>query len=63
MRRRAQGVAVFGRDRELLQKCILARSRDFRMTSAELLSDALDWCWRESRAGDTILLSPACDES
>jgi UDP-N-acetylmuramoylalanine--D-glutamate ligase len=24
------------------------------------LDHALDWCWRQSRPGDSILLSPAC---
>jgi UDP-N-acetylmuramoylalanine--D-glutamate ligase len=27
---------------------------------AATLSESLDWCWRQSRPGDAILLSPAC---
>ena len=44
---------------ELLEARCVASPR-FDSVEFETLSDAFDWCWRRSAAGDAILLSPAC---
>jgi UDP-N-acetylmuramoylalanine--D-glutamate ligase len=57
---RASGAALFGAARATLEANIQARCADFPTESTEHLADALAWCWRASRPGDAILLSPAC---
>jgi UDP-N-acetylmuramoylalanine--D-glutamate ligase len=57
---RASGAALFGAAREALCSAIAAASAGFPLTVSEHLSESLDWCWRRSRPGDAILLSPAC---
>lgn len=58
--RRVQGAALFGASRELLATALRAADRRLPVYVTEHLRDALDWCWRQSAAGDAILLSPAC---
>jgi len=43
-----------------LRASLAARCAAYEVVRCDSLAEALDWCWRESRAGDTILLSPAC---
>jgi len=33
---------------------------DCLSTAVSTLDEALDWCWRNSRPGDAIVLSPGC---
>lgn len=55
-----RGAAVFGRSGEQLRASLLAARASYAVFRCESLADALDWCWRQSRPGDAILLSPAC---
>ncbi len=56
----ARGVGLFGTCRETLRSCIDDARTGFPCSVNEHLTAALDWCWRQSRAGDAIVLSPAC---
>lgn len=56
----ACGAAFFGIVRHRLQDLVKSRSSEFFSTAIETLPEALAWCWRHSRAGDSIVLSPAC---
>jgi UDP-N-acetylmuramoylalanine--D-glutamate ligase len=55
--RHACGGAFFGAARHELLKAVDAR---FPCVSVETMQEALDWCWRRSRPGEAIVLSPAC---
>jgi UDP-N-acetylmuramoylalanine--D-glutamate ligase len=57
---RARGAAFFGATRDELLHCLQSQRAGFNCLATERLGDALDWCWRQSRAGDAIVLSPAC---
>ncbi len=57
---RTRGAGLFGQARESLHACLRAQRAGFNASTTEQLADALDWCWRQSQAGDVILLSPAC---
>jgi UDP-N-acetylmuramoylalanine--D-glutamate ligase len=35
-----------------------ARNPQFPCTAVETMAEALDWCWMQSRPGETIVLSP-----
>ncbi|MBI3839204.1 MAG: UDP-N-acetylmuramoyl-L-alanine--D-glutamate ligase [Planctomycetia bacterium] len=56
----ACGAGLFGAARESLQSSLHATDAAFNSLATERLADALEWCWRQSKAGDSILLSPAC---
>lgn len=58
--RRCRGAALFGAVRERLASAIAAQRGPCAIGKHERLRDALAWCWRHSRAGDVLLLSPAC---
>jgi UDP-N-acetylmuramoylalanine--D-glutamate ligase len=58
--KRARGAALYGAAREALRKSLQSQAADFDAHATEHLADALDWCWRSSRRGESILLSPAC---
>ena len=66
--RHARGVACYGAvgDRlaeqlaEQLAKQCPAGIAALPIAALATLDDALDWCWRHSSPGDTILLSPGC---
>jgi UDP-N-acetylmuramoylalanine--D-glutamate ligase len=58
--RRARGAALFGAARESLRSALQTTDGAFRACSTEQLADALAWCCRQSKPGDSILLSPAC---
>jgi len=57
---RARGAALFGAARESLQSALRSTDATFNAWPTEQLADALAWCWRQSKPGDSILLSPAC---
>jgi len=57
---RACGAAFFGATRELLHAETLMRDANFLCAAPETLAEALAWCWKRSREGDAIVLSPAC---
>ena len=58
--RAMRGAGLFGAVREELHACIASQDASFDVHSTDQLADALAWCWRCSRPGDAILLSPAC---
>ena len=58
--RRARGAAVFGSSGDPLRASLAARRGGYDVFRCDSLAEAFDWCWRQSRAGDAILLSPAC---
>ena len=58
--RRARGAAFFGAVRGRLAGAVLARQPGFPCTAVQTMAEALRWCWRQSRPGDKIVLSPAC---
>jgi UDP-N-acetylmuramoylalanine--D-glutamate ligase len=57
---RARGAAFFGSVRNDLLALTTAAAADFPCTAVETLEEALDWCWRQSRPGEAVVLSPAC---
>lgn len=57
---RAKGAAFFGEAREELLSGVAAVHRDFRATAVATMEQALEWCWRQSKPGEAIVLSPGC---
>jgi len=55
---KARGAAFFGSVRQVLQGWATARNPQFPCTAVQTLAEALDWCWMQSRPGETIVLSP-----
>jgi UDP-N-acetylmuramoylalanine--D-glutamate ligase len=60
---RARGAAFFGAARDELLQEVRNAHASFACEATETLRDALDWCWRRSRPGEAIVLSPACASS
>jgi UDP-N-acetylmuramoylalanine--D-glutamate ligase len=58
--RHARGAAFYGAVRHSLCDRAAALASDFPTTMVETMDEALAWCWRRSRPGEAILLSPAC---
>ncbi len=58
--RRARGAAFFGSVRNELLEHVAAADSRFPCVAVETMAEALDWCWRRSRPGEAIVLSPAC---
>ncbi|NQT15855.1 MAG: UDP-N-acetylmuramoyl-L-alanine--D-glutamate ligase, partial [Planctomycetes bacterium] len=58
--RSAQGAAFYGAVGEKLYRRQVAESRAGRFMACETIDEALRWCWRHSRPGESIVLSPAC---
>jgi UDP-N-acetylmuramoylalanine--D-glutamate ligase len=56
----ACGAALFGSVRNELRERVAAVEAQFPCVAVETMQEALDWCWRRSRPGDAIVLSPAC---
>jgi UDP-N-acetylmuramoylalanine--D-glutamate ligase len=56
---RVRGAALFGEARGSLAAAISAHRR-VELIVVETLADAVTACWRRSRPGDAILLSPGC---
>ena len=56
----ARGAGLFGAAREAVRASIATKRAGFAARAHETLDEAFDWCWRQSRPGDAILLSPAC---
>jgi UDP-N-acetylmuramoylalanine--D-glutamate ligase len=57
---RGRGAVFFGSVRNELLAHVAAVDAQFPCAAVETMQDALDWCWRRSRPGDAVLLSPAC---
>jgi UDP-N-acetylmuramoylalanine--D-glutamate ligase len=57
---RTRGMGLFGAAREQLASCVRSHGEHCRVFQTDHLADALEWCWRQSAAGDAIVLSPAC---
>ena len=58
--RYARGAAFFGSCRGELENAVVARLAEFPCSTHETLAESFDWCLRQSRPGDAIVLSPAC---
>jgi UDP-N-acetylmuramoylalanine--D-glutamate ligase len=58
--RRARGAAVFGAVAPKLDALLETHATSTERVCVDSLEKALDWCWRQSQPGDSILLSPAC---
>jgi UDP-N-acetylmuramoylalanine--D-glutamate ligase len=57
---RTQGAAFFGATaNEFLVQTTIHR-KNFPCITVRTMAEALRWCWRQSRPGDAIVLSPAC---
>ncbi len=56
----AQGAALYGAIGPRLHAQITAKSSLRPVYLAETLAAAFAWCWRQSRAGDCLILSPGC---
>ncbi|MGD9646400.1 MAG: UDP-N-acetylmuramoyl-L-alanine--D-glutamate ligase [Pirellulales bacterium] len=54
------GVACYGAVGRRLSVQLAAAAPDTTLVVCKTLDEALAWCWRNSAAGDTVLLSPAC---
>lgn len=55
-----RGAAFFGAARDALHAMVTRASPLGEMNCVETMREAFQWCWRQSQAGDAILLSPAC---
>jgi UDP-N-acetylmuramoylalanine--D-glutamate ligase len=58
--RRSEGAAFFGSVAARLVDEVRSRLPRFRSVAVETMDEALQWCWRKSRPGESILLSPTC---
>jgi len=58
--RSASGAAFYGATSRLLQEEVAKAAPGFPAVAVQTMAQALDWCWRRSRPGDRVLLSPAC---
>ncbi len=58
--RLAARTAFFGQVGAKLHDGLQASHVDRVSIAVPTLEDALDWCWRRSRPGDAIILSPGC---
>jgi UDP-N-acetylmuramoylalanine--D-glutamate ligase len=56
----ARGAAFYGAAREKLLSIARRKAPAAPLHAAERLDEALAWCFPRSRAGDAIVLSPAC---
>jgi len=57
---RAAGAAFFGSVADSLERQVAARAPRLKSCAVATMAEALAWCWKHSRAGDEILLSPGC---
>jgi UDP-N-acetylmuramoylalanine--D-glutamate ligase len=57
---RARGAAFFSSAKYVMRDAVLTQSSNFPCSAHETLPSALDWCLKNSRAGEAILLSPGC---
>lgn len=57
---RAAGAAFYGATADQLHAAVAQRDPEPCCTRVATLLEALEWCWRQSRRGDVLLLSPAC---
>ena len=55
-----RGAAFYGAAARELSAAVAKVDATFASAIHATLDDALAWCWQRSRAGDAILLSPAC---
>jgi UDP-N-acetylmuramoylalanine--D-glutamate ligase len=56
----ACGVAFYGAVRHKLAELMTQREGRCEWVACETLCEALTWCWRRSRPGDALVLSPGC---
>jgi UDP-N-acetylmuramoylalanine--D-glutamate ligase len=54
------GAACFGAVGPQLHRLLTTVDDSYRCSCNTTLKQALAWCWKQSRSGDVILLSPAC---
>ena len=58
VQRSARAVALIGRDAPLIQAALAGV--DVPLQTLATLPEAVAWCFAQARAGDAVLLSPAC---
>ena len=56
----ACGAAFYGAVGRMLYDRLKAADSGIPCTAVQTMADALDWCWKGSRPGDAVLLSPGC---
>jgi UDP-N-acetylmuramoylalanine--D-glutamate ligase len=54
----ARAVALIGRDAPAVEAALAGTGVPLRRSAT--LDDAVHWCFEQARAGDAVLLSPAC---
>jgi len=57
---RCAGAGCYGHVGGQMEVCIRKLDASLNCSRFEHLEQAAQWCWNQSAAGDTILLSPAC---
>lgn len=57
---KAAGAAFYGAVREKLRDRVVQTCPAFPCTAVETMDEAIAWCWRTSRPGENIVLSPGC---
>jgi len=58
--RSACGAAFYGMMAPTLYKAVRRRSPTFPCVCRQTMAEAFEWCWKQSRPNDAIVLSPAC---
>ncbi len=58
VRQHARAVALIGRDAAAIEAALVAT--DVPLQRHDTLEAATEWCFAQARAGDAVLLSPAC---
>jgi UDP-N-acetylmuramoylalanine--D-glutamate ligase len=56
--RRVRGAAIFGSVREELRSLVAGSNAELPCAAVDTMDEALGWCWRRSRPGEAIVLSP-----
>ncbi len=57
---RATGAALYGAVADVLHSRILHIRPAFPCAAVATMNEAVQWCWRHSRPGESIVLSPGC---
>ena len=62
LQRHARAVALIGRDAAAIEAALqpICRDAGIALQRHATLPDAVAWCFAQARAGDAVLLSPAC---
>ncbi len=58
--RRTRGAALYGEVGPKLQAALASQFPSATCTTSPGIDKALEWCWQQAKAGDSIVLSPGC---